>query len=209
MRFIKTDSGPRSAIWLLLSVKLVRLAAFSSPDRSTIPLFEAVSLVKFAKSSDGIAASTAKRNALRSAAANAASGKSTEAGTVTPCISVPPCSSPKSTAGFLTGLFPKFKNVRFVKLDSGLTSLISLSARCNFVRFVNPDSRETSLISLSLRSNSVRFVRPDSGERSLIELLLSNNCVNPVACSSPVRSVMLGPKVPEIVSVARVAGKIG
>ena len=68
---------------------------------------------------------------------------------------------------------------------------MELLLRSSHIRLVNPASGEMSDIELSARYSSVRLFNPASGEMSDIELSESSSCVRLVACSSPVKSVML------------------
>ena len=88
-----------------------------------MPLSLASKYVKFARSSDKIGSPTSKFSASRTFDANAASGKITSSGTVTPIIRVPPCFRRSSTSGFHTALPVRLSVLRFVMPANGEMSL--------------------------------------------------------------------------------------
>lgn len=86
---------------------------------------------------------------------------------------------------------PRYSCVSLVNSDNDVMSEIELSERYSRVSLVNPDNDAMSEIELSERSSDVRSVNPVNNERSEIELSRRCSRVRLIACSSPVKSLML------------------
>ena len=92
-------------------------------------------------------------------------------------------------------------SVKLVNPPNDVMVEMLLSARNSHVRLVNPPNDVMSVIELPSRNSSVRLINLRNDERSVMELLLirrSSNTSPPrfstvrlVACSSPVKSLML------------------
>ncbi len=99
-------------------------------------------------------------------------------------------------------LLERLRDVRRVKPDTAEMSDMELLSRSRDVRLVKRVTTDISDMALSSRSRDVRLVKPASGERSDTELLFPqkpvssyprprSRLVSCVACSNPVKSLML------------------
>ena len=88
-------------------------------------------------------------------------------------------------------LFPRCNDVRLVKPETVDISDIMLSPRYSNVRLINPDNDVMSEIELPERYSQVSLVNPDNDVMSEIELKPRSSRVRLIACSSPVKSLML------------------
>ena len=78
-----------------------------------------------------------------------------------------------------------------INSDNDVMSEIKLFPRCNDVRLVKPETVDISDIELPARYSTVRLINPDNDEMSEIELSIRFSHFRLIACSSPVKSLML------------------
>ena len=112
-------------------------------------------------------------------------------------------------------LSPRSRYVRLVSPARGEMSYIELPPRSRYVRLVNSDRGEMSDIKLLQRLSAVRLVNSARGDRSETELLLMKcpstdtapryRLLRLVACSRPVKSVILASRATNLVILARSA----
>ena len=88
--------------------------------------------------------------------------------------------------------FPlRSSDVRLISPTNTEMSEIEFQLRFSNLRLVNPANAEKSEIKFPSRSSDVRLVNPATAEISDIELDVRSSDVRLIACSSPVKSLML------------------
>ena len=99
-------------------------------------------------------------------------------------------------------LFPRYSDVRLVSPATAEMSEIKLDERYSCVSLVNPATAEMSEIEFSLRASDAKLINSATAEMSEIELCERCSRVRLVACSSPVKSLMLEPVPTSWIKVA-------
>ena len=221
VRFVNPSIVEMSEIELFPRDSDIRLIACSSPVKSLMLELLALSRVKAAISDVVMGSSDALSNSAAIAARRLASGRSATTpaiissnSTVTPllsrtgmCVSMDTelrglpftlTASPLPSSVLVTSadrseieLFLRNSNSRLVSPTNTDMSEIELSPRCSHVRLVNPVNDEMSEIELPSRIRNPSLVNPDNDEMSEIELPSRISHVSLIACSSPVKSLML------------------